>query len=332
MLRFGILGFGHHGVYRLVPAFPGSRSCALQGIWRRNAAKAQENARTLGIPQVFATAEELCSSPDIDAVFVTSPDSRHMEDSLLAIHHGKSVLCEKPLAMSAAQVETMITAAQAAGVTFGVAQNFRYNSSVAQARAWIAEGRIGQPQIAHVQFCYSAEGSPRDWIYDPALAFGGPIGDVGVHCVDAMRFILQDDVVAVSTIARRDALSGEVESSAVLALELAKGTVATVTVTTRAEYRSLFDIAGESGTITCDHGLTVDRPVELLLKQKGQVVASETHSNADAYTRMLDSFADAVAGKGAYLATGEDGLRNQQILDAAYQSWRTGTRQTLSAS
>ena len=57
-------------------------------------------------------------------------------------------------------------------------------------REWIAEGRIGKPVLAHAQFAYPAEGSPRAWIYDPSLALGGPIGDVGIHCVDALRYVL----------------------------------------------------------------------------------------------------------------------------------------------
>jgi predicted dehydrogenase len=329
MLRYGILGFGHHAVRRLVPGFSGAKACTLQGLWRRNSQKARENAAEFSIPENFASAEELCSSPNIDAVFVASPDAMHLQDVLLALKHGKPVLCEKPLGMNLAQVEKMLDAARKANVVFGVAQNFRYNESVLRARKWIAGGRIGTPRLAHVQFCYDGEGSPRSWIYDPTLACGGPIGDVGIHCLDAMRFLLHDDVIAVATLARKDDKSGEVESSAVLSLEFAGGTLGMVSVTTRAAYRSLFEVVGDSGTIYCDDGLTVDNPVELTLRKNGQLIVNETVSNADGYTRMLDSFAGAVAGREEYLATGEDGLKNQRVLDAAYESWRSGARQSI---
>lgn len=329
MLRFGVLGFGHHAILRLVPAFARSNACRLTGLWRRNPDKARENARDFGVAQVFGTAAELCASEEIDAIFVTSPDAMHMEHVLLAIQHGKPVLCEKPLGMNASEVEAMLKASRQAGVVFGVAQNFRYNASVSLARQWIAEGRIGKPRLAHLQFCYDAERSPREWIYDPSLACGGPIGDVGIHCIDAMRFLLQDEPVAVSTLARKDDRSGVVESSAVIALELVGGALGMVSVTTRAAYRSLFEVAGERGTILCENGLTVERPVELELIQDGQTVLAEALSNADSYSRMLDSFAGAVAGDSSYLATGEDGLVNQRVLDAAYAAWRTGSRQTI---
>lgn len=329
MVRFGILGFGHHAILRLVPGFASSKACALTGLWRRNPDKARENALAFNIPHNFRTAAELCASPEIDAIFVTSPDALHTEHVLLAIQHGKPVLCEKPLAMNATEAEAMVAASRQAGVPFGVAQNFRFNASVALAQQWIAEGRIGNPRLAHVQFCYDAATSPREWIYDPTLACGGPIGDVGIHCIDAMRFLLGDQVAAVSTLAGKDPLSGDVESSAVIGLQFAGGAFGMVSVTTRAAYRSLFEVVGERGTIHCEDGLTVSHPVDLVLRQGEHVIVSETLSNADSYSRMLDSFAAAMAGESKYLATGEDGLVNQKVLDAAYAAWRTGTRQIL---
>ncbi len=148
-VRYGILGFGLHGIRRLVPAYRAAGQSTLAGIWRRDPVKAEQNGREFGIPHVFASAEELCTSPEIDAVFVTSPDALHCEHTLLALEHGKHVLCEKPLAMAASDVESMIAAAAKGGLCFGAAQNFRYNPSSDRIRSWIAEGRIGQPRLAH---------------------------------------------------------------------------------------------------------------------------------------------------------------------------------------
>ena len=108
MIRYGLLGFGHHCEKRLVPAFPAAQGSTLAGIWRRDLSKAAENARKYSIEHVFQTAEELCASPLVDAVFVTSPDARHLPDVLLALAHGKAVLCEKPLGMNAHEVEQML--------------------------------------------------------------------------------------------------------------------------------------------------------------------------------------------------------------------------------
>src|ERR1700743_1237723 len=126
-VRFAILGFGHHAVRRLLPAFAKCEQATLAGMWRRDQAAAVKNCADYSIPHCFPTREALCSSPDVDVVFITSPDAMHRGDSLLALQHGKAVLCEKPLAMNAVEAQEIAAAAQSTGKLFGVAQNFRYN-------------------------------------------------------------------------------------------------------------------------------------------------------------------------------------------------------------
>src|SRR5271156_5194389 len=150
-VRFAILGFGHHAVRRLLPSFSQCNEATLNGMWRRDQAAARQNCTEYKIPHCFATREALCSSPDVDVVFITSPDAMHLDDMLLALKHGKAVLCEKPVAMSAAEAEKMYEAAKAARLLYGVAQNFRYNRSLELMREQIASGRIGKPQLAHAQ-------------------------------------------------------------------------------------------------------------------------------------------------------------------------------------
>ena len=331
MIRYGLLGFGHHCVKRLVPAFPGASGSVLAGLWRRDQKKAAADAREYSIAS-FATAEELCASPQIDAVFVTSPDALHLPHVLLALAHGKPVLCEKPLGMNAGQVEQMLAASRRTGLPLGVAQNFRYNRSLDVIRDWIAEGRIGRPALAHAQFCYPAQGSPRQWIYDPALACGGPIGDVGIHCIDALRFVLDSRVSAVNALARPDAESAPVEAFATISLDFSSGPMGAVTVSTSGAYRSLIEVTGETGVIVSQFGLAVEGDVDLELWLNGKVAERNTVSNADSYARMLDAFSGWVEGRGAFRSPAEDGLHNQQVLDAAYASWRTGQRQTLPAA
>ncbi len=329
MIRYGLLGFGHHCVRRLIPAFPGAKTSVLTGMWRRDLQKAAVNARDYSIEHVFATPEELCASPAIDAVYVTSPDALHMPHVLLALRHGKPVLCEKPLGMGAGEVEQMLAAASIAGQCLGVAQNFRYNTSLEVIRDWIAAGCIGQPALAHAQFCYSAETSPRRWIYDAALACGGPIGDVGIHCIDALRFVLGAHVSAVTVMARTDTASAPLEAYAAIGMDFTGSAIGSVTVSTRGAYRSHIEVTGEAGAIVCINGLSVDQDVDVLLLREGNIEDRKTVSNANGYTRMLDSFSNWVEGHGEFRATGADALHNQQVLDAAYASWQTGMRQTL---
>jgi 1,5-anhydro-D-fructose reductase (1,5-anhydro-D-mannitol-forming) len=328
-VRFAILGFGNHAVRRLLPAFPKCELATLSGMWRRDHAAALENCAEYKIPHCFRTREELCSSPDVDVVFITSPDAMHRDDTFLALKHGKAVLCEKPLAMNAAEAEEMNAAARAAGLLFGVAQNFRYNRSLEWMREQIAAGLIGKPQLARAEYCYPAHNSARKWIIDPTLAYGGPIGDVGVHCIDALRFVLREDVVSVSTLASKDAVSGEVEAIASLQMQMTGDVFAHVTTSARAPYRSLVEVIGSEGALISEGGLTVDRPVEIEVRRAGELVDCITLDNGDGYTRMLDGFAASLRGGGNFAATGEDSVHNTQALDAAIRSWRSGARELL---
>lgn len=328
-VRFAVLGFGHHAVRRLLPAFSQCKDATLSGMWRRDQAAAVQDCAKYGISHCFPTREALCSSPEVDVVLITSPDAMHRDDTLLALRHGKAVLCEKPAAMNAAEAEEMQAAAKAAGLLYGVAQNFRFNRSVEWMREQIAAGRIGRPQLAHAQYTYPAAQSPRKWITDPTLATGGPIADVGVHCIDALRYILGADVVSVSTLAQRDELSGKVDAIASLQMEMTGGVYANVTTSARAPYRSLIEINGSDGVLIAENGMTVDRPVQLVLRRAGELVETLTVDNGDGYTRMLDSFALALRSKGSFAASGEDAIANMRAVDAAYASWQSGLREAV---
>jgi predicted dehydrogenase len=328
-VRFAILGFGHHAVRRLVPAFALAKDSSLVGMWRRNQLAAAEDCSKYGIAHCFATREELCASAHVDAIFITSPDAMHLEDALLAIRHGKAVLCEKPLAMSADEAAQMAEAARSAGVVFGVAQNFRWNRSVAFLREQVAAGAIGKVQAAEAAFNYPATKSARKWIADSGLACGGPIGDVGVHCVDALRYVLGAEVESVATLAAQDEYSGEVEAYASLQMQMTGGVLAHISANARAPYRTLIEVTGSEGTLSVENGFSVDRPVDVVQRAAGEVVATTTFDNGDAYALMLDDFAAAVRSGARFAATGSDGVRNMQVLDAAFRSWKSGQRELV---
>lgn len=327
-LRFAILGFGHHATRRLLPAFARSSAVSVVGLWRRNSTQAAQDAQQNNL-RAFSTAEELCQSPEVDAVFITSPDAMHLADAKLAFAHGKAVLCEKPLAMNAGEAAEMQEAAAQAGVLFGVGQNFRFNESVRHLRAQIAKGTIGTPQFATAQYSYLGTRAPRKWITDPLLACGGPIADVGVHCIDALRFILAAEVRSVDVLASKDAESGDVEAISALQLQMDGGVFAHVTTSARAPYRTLLEVAGSEGVLTAENGLSVDRPVDVVLHKAGDLIETRTFSNEEAYVQMLDAFAAAYRGEAPFEATGLDGLLNQRILDAAFRSWHSGHREML---
>ncbi len=324
MIRFGILGFGAHGDRRLMPGFARATRSRVTAISRRSLAKAQASAERYGIAHAFDSKQALCAAPDVDAILIATPNHEHCADTLLALKAGKPVLCEKPLALNAGEAETMVRAARESGLKFGVAQIFRFEASVNRMRERIAAGDLGRPVTARAEFHYWGLGHPRTWLLQKAISGGGPVADVGVHCLDALRYILRDEVSAIAALGRADEHSGEVEAAAALSLRFASGCLGAVLVSLRAQYRSPVEIVGEEATLRAEDGLTVDHPVTLELWRKGACVERETLDNSDAYARQTDAFAAWLEDGAPFPAPGDEGWKNQLILDAAYDSMRTG--------
>jgi predicted dehydrogenase len=325
LIRFGILGFGLHAVKRLMPGFALARNCRVTALSRRSMEKARDSAEKFNIPLAFDSAGNMCRSPEVDAVLVTTPNACHLADVLLAISCGKPVLCEKPMGMNSGECRQMVDAACGARLLLGVAQVFRFEDSAARLRERVASGQIGKVVFARSEFSFpGGAGHPRAWIHDPVVSGGGPIADVGVHAVDALRYILQDEVVRVSAHGRYDLGPDAVESAALLTLEFSRGTLATVAVSFRTEYRTPMELVGESGVLRGDDVLNVERPITLELRRGGSVVETDQVSNSMAYARQVDAFAAAVEGKAPLPVPGEEGWQNQEILDAAYRSLKSG--------
>jgi predicted dehydrogenase len=329
MIRFGIAGFGLHAVRRLMPGFSLARNCEVVALSSRDPEKAREAGTQYGIPHIFASTEELSRCPEVDVVLVTTPNACHLSDVLIAVAAGKPVLCEKPMGMNADECRRMVMAARNAGVLLGVAQVFRFEESTARFRERIAAGEIGRPVFARAEFSFLGSGHHRAWLYNRSISGGGPIADVGVHCIDALRNILQDEPRLVTAAGRSDAHSGDVEAAAVLTLEFQRGTLATVLVSTRVPYRTPLEIVGDAGALRADDALNVERPITLELWRDGKRVDEEIVSNQLAYARQVDSFAAAVEGREVFSAPGEQGWQNQVILDAAYRSLASGSSEEI---
>ena len=331
MIRFGIAGFGLHAVRRLMPGFALAKNCKVTALSRRDPVKAREAAAQFGIPHVFSLTEELSRCPEVDAVLVTTPNVCHLQDVLSAVAAGKPVLCEKPMGMNAAECQEMIDAARKAGVLLGVAQVFRFEESTARFRERVAAGEIGQPIFARSEFSFPGQNHARAWLSNRSISGGGPIADVGVHCIDVLRYVLQDEPTRVTTIGRSDERSGDVEAAASLTLEFEHGTLASVQVSTRAQYRTPLEIVGDAGVLRADDALNVEHPIQIERWRGGQRVAEESVSNRLAYANQVDAFAAALEGSGVFPVPGEEGWRNQLILDAAYRSLTSGKSEVIRA-
>jgi predicted dehydrogenase len=308
-----------------MPGFAKASRCRVTALSRRSLAAARESARDYKIEGAFDSVAAMAASPDVDAVLVTTPNSCHLADVLAAIQARKHVLCEKPLGMNSDECHQMVEAARKQGVILGVAHVFRFNDSVRKFRELVNAGKIGKPIFARSEFSFLADPShPRKWLYDSAIAGAGPIFDVGVHCVDTLRFVLNDEVTQVTATAASDERSGDVESAASLTLKFSRGTIGTVLVSYRAPYRTPLELVGDAGVIKAENALNVEHPIEIELERDGKVVEAATVSNQAVYALQVDLFADAIEGKSKFPIPGEEGWQNQEVLDAAMRSLRTG--------
>jgi 1,5-anhydro-D-fructose reductase (1,5-anhydro-D-mannitol-forming) len=204
----------------------------------------------------------------------------------------------------------------------------RFEESVRLFRERILAGSIGQPQLARADFFAPMLTSARTWVHDPKLATGGPLADIGVHCIDTLRFVLGDEVRSVSARARYD-VNSVFEAAATAALDFKSGMLATVAVSARSAYQTYLEVSGETGTLSALNALNVEHPVTVELRNGFEVVESREVSNARAYAAQVDSFAAAIEEGRDFEIPGEEGLQNQLILDAAYRSIKSGKSETV---
>jgi predicted dehydrogenase len=328
VVRFGIAGFGLHAVKRLMPGFALAQNARVTALSRRHMEDARRSADEFDIPLAFDSVEALCRSPEVDAVFVATPNASHLRDVLTAVRAGKAVLVEKPMAMNADECRQMMEAARSAGLLLGVAHVFRFGEFLPRIRSRIGAGEIGRVTLARAEFSYPGRGHQRKWLVDRA-AGGGIIADVGVHCIDALRYTLADEIEAVGAQAISDEESGDVEAAAVLSLRFRKGALGAVLVSMRAEYRTPYEFVGETGTLRAHDAVTVEHPVTIELLRGGHVVDQQVINNQPAYARQVDAFAVSLETGVPFAAPGEEGWRNQLVLDAAYRSSQSGRTERI---
>ncbi len=306
-----------------MPGFAKAKNCRVTALTRRDAERARETARDHGITHAFTSTAEMCACPEVDAVFIATPDAMHLADVLDAVRYGKPMLVEKPMAMNAAEAAQMVEAARSSGVMLGVAHVMRFEPSVRWFRERIASGAIGKPLLARAVFVAPLLQSARTWINDPSLATGGPLADIGVHCFDTLRYVLGEEVESVMAQAHYDE-HWSVEASGTTLFHFSGGTLGTMSVSARAPYQTLLEVIGEDGVLSAVNAMTVDQPVTVELRRGFDLIEKTEVSNANAYTAQVEAFAAAVESGKPFVIPGEEGLENQLILDAIFRSVKSG--------
>lgn len=319
MLRFGILSTAKIGRELVVPAIQDAENCVVTAVASRDLAKARALADRFGAPHAFGSYEEMLASDVIDAVYIPLPTSQHVEWSFKAAEAGKHVLCEKPIALKASEIETLIAARDKYKVLIAEAFMVTYAPVWLKVRELLREKAIGE--LKHVQGAFTYfNRDPSNMRNIPELG-GGALPDIGVYPTITTRFVTQKEPLRVQARLERDPGFGTDIYSSVKAdfgsFEL------TFYIATQMAARQIMVFHGTEGYIEVKSPFNADRwgaeEVELA-NQKHNISQIFRFPDSRQYRRQAEAFARAVTGEEAEVVTLENSLLNQKLIDAIYRA------------
>ena len=173
---------------RLIPAIRASRRGELTAVASRTAASAESYAKEWEIPRAFASYEGMLASDEVDAVYISLPNHLHAEWTIKALRAGKHVLCEKPFALTLAEVDGMIAASQETGMVLAEAFMYRHHPQTKIVGEWVKDGRLGQITLIQAQFNFAVQ-NPANVRLRPEWG-GGSLWDVGVYPLSLAQYVM----------------------------------------------------------------------------------------------------------------------------------------------
>jgi predicted dehydrogenase len=316
-LRWGLIGAGDIVRKRVGEALRDGRGCELVAVNRARADRLEAFAREVGARRWHADWRDLVRDREIDAVYVATPVHLHAEQTIAAAEAGKHVLCEKPMAMNAAECDRMIDACRAAGVRLGIAYYRHFYPAVTRARELIATGAIGEPVFAQMIASEPFDprpGGPRGWLVQRAQSGGGPMADFGCHRLEVLLHLL-GPIAQVRGVAATVALDREVEDTAASLLQFERGACAMVAVTNAASDRQdTLDIFGTNGSIR-----TASLNGGDLIVNTGGTHRVESHPPAaNVHVPLVEEFVEAVHSDRDPAVDGSAGRAVAAIQDDIY--------------
>jgi predicted dehydrogenase len=324
-IRYGIIGFGAFAERAIMPAIRKTANSELVAIQKRSPDMAKWKAQEYGIPLFFDTAEDLASSTDVDAVLIVSANSRHYPETLIAAERKKHVLVEKPMAMNAREGEEMIDVCKRNNVLLMVGHMLRFSPLLQRMKEIVWSGELGTITYVQSEFIYDAGISHRGWLWDKSIAGGGPLFDIAIHCLDAMRFVLDDTVTNVQSVLRLSESAAAVEKSCLISLRTSRGATCSIYSSFEAPYRRTFiEFVGTKGTISA-YDFTPSNLTVVMKKKTGSSGQLEKQQQEhivipDLYEREIAHFSDCIINGTIPLIDNLSSLHNQEILDLSLQN------------
>jgi predicted dehydrogenase len=321
-LRFGVLSTADIGLRKVLPAMLRADRVEVVAIASRDRARAAAAAAELELDRAHGSYEDLLADPDVDAVYNPLPNHLHAEWTIAAARAGKHVLCEKPLATTAADAERMIDACEQAGVVLMEAFMYRLHPSWVAVRQLVASGRIGALRAVQSWFSYFNDDASN--IRNRLDAGGGALFDIGCYCVNLSRMLFGTEPTRVQGSVTRDPTMGiDVLTSAIL--DFPDG-VASFTSTTRAEPDQRVHVYGTEGRIAIEIPFNIppDRPTRVLVSAGGDPpTAPDTEElvfePADPYTIQGERFAAAVLDGVPVPIPTSDAVANLRVIEELFR-------------
>ena len=336
-IRFGILGAGGIADRRTMPGMQLAEHAQIVAVMELDAAVAENLRKKYSAKRAYTDEEALLNDPEIDAVYIASPIACHARQARLAADHGKHILIEKPLTITADEGEALVRYCREKGVLIAAGLMMRFGSYVQAMKQTISEGKIGNVVSAFAHFtCWYPE-IPGSWRQTKVSAGGGALTDMGVHCIDLIRYITGSDVRQVAAMHDTLTFHYEVEDSSTLLMRLENGALCTV--------QSNFNIPDEAsmwrleffgtrgrlagkGVIGQVDGGSVDA---VFLENAGAYDAQQDHIENDnsanlnvefgnMYAREVESFCRSILLGKPLEVPAEEAVRAQRIIEAAYRS------------
>lgn len=338
MLNIGIIGCGKIGQVRHLPEYAANPDVNIAGVFDINQARADEIAGKYGA-KAYGSYQELLADPGIDAVSVCTINSTHAQISIAALEAGKHVLCEKPMATTLSDCETMVRVAKKCERILMIGQNQRLAGAHVMAKELIEGGAVGDVISFRTAFrhggpeTWSVDSGAATWFFDKKRAAMGAMADLGVHKTDLISYLIGQKVAEVTarlyTLDKRfsDGSPITVDDNAICIYRMDGGAAGSMTAswTDYGPEDNSTVIYGTKGVLRI-----YDDPAHaLILHEKGgetryfEVEGIQTNDKQEK-SGVIDLFVDSVLGRSDQCITGESVLSAMRAVFAAIESSETG--------
>ncbi|KAE9629350.1 Gfo/Idh/MocA family protein [Parasedimentitalea maritima] len=328
-MNWGLIGASTIASEHMIGAIRANSGHDVVSVLSSSPTRGKEYAAKRGITASTTSLDDILNGSDIDAVYISTTNEKHLPQAMAAIAAGKHVLCEKPLAMTVADAATMVRAAQDSGIVLATNHHLRNAGSHLAIRNLITTGRLGEVLSIRIFHAVMLPEHLRGWRIDNPLAGGGVIPDIVVHDADTVRFYLGEDPADVVAQELSGAMGVDVEDSVMSVWTTPSG----VTVQTHESFTHPFagsgiEVHGTKGSVIARNVMT-QQPVGDILLRTASGEKSIEYSLHNLYERSVSKFAIAVTGDGQPAATGVDGLKSLAVAEAVKKAAVTGQRTTV---